>query len=193
MIKKVIETVEITNVLSDDGSHRYLQKRVWDVKGKMAVVITIHPGNDQPLQTDLTTMLIQNQLVELGFGGAYLANLFSSLAVKSTNKQTLKTGSDTTTDEVFESAFSDRNVKAVIVATGALVRSNPIAQERLEALLGKLTGPKSKMIQYLVNDRDEITHPLAPIVRSKWVLKKLDFTVDKKKVNVKDKVTGIDN
>lgn len=183
MIVKKGATLTIENWLSDNNQHRYLQKRVWGEGKNIAAVVTVHPGTADPIVTDLTTMLIQTKVHELGHDGVFLVNLFSALNVASTNKHTLKQGFDEHSLEVIESVFRDKAVKSIIFGMGSIVSSNQLAAEVFDEILGKIPKAKMKLVKYLVDDDGrKLLHPLFPRCRSQWVLSNdLDISIDNDK------------
>ncbi|WP_281738434.1 DUF1643 domain-containing protein [Enterococcus dispar] len=185
MIVKKGATITIENWLSDNNQHRYLQKRVWGEGKNIAVVVTVHPGTADPVNADLTTLLIQNRVHELGHDGVFLVNLFSSLSVTSKNKRALKQSFDAHSFEVLDSVFSDKSVKAIIFGMGSIVANNQLAAEAFNEVLGKIPQAKSKLVKYLVTDEGKPAHPLFPSVRGEWVLSK-ELNLDISSDNVKD-------
>lgn len=185
MIVKKGATITIENWLSDNNQHRYLQKRVWGEGKNIAVVVTVHPGTADPIITDLTTMLIQTKVHELGHDGVFLVNLFSAINVTSKNKRALKQGFDIHSFEVLDSVFSDKAVKSIIFGMGSIVANNQLAVEAFNEVLGKIPQAKRKLVKYLVTDEGKPAHPLFPSVRSGWVLSK-EINLDIESDNVKD-------
>lgn len=172
MIVKKGATLTIENWLSDNNQHRYLQKRIWGEGKNIAVVVTVHPGTADPVNADLTTLLIQNRVHKLGHDGVYLVNLFSAINVTSKNKRALKQGFDAHSFEVLDSVFSDKSVKAIIFGMGSIVANNQLAAEAFNEVLEKIPAAKRKMVKYLVNDDGKLVHPLFPSCRNGWMLSK---------------------
>ena len=80
MIEKLVTTQ--TEVWRDPHhTHRYVFKRQWAIKGKeaedkLAVVITIRPTDTEPFTNDLSMLLIEKNIRQLGFTGFIAVNLF---------------------------------------------------------------------------------------------------------------------
>ncbi|MBS0979048.1 DUF1643 domain-containing protein, partial [Levilactobacillus brevis] len=78
-------------------THRYELMITWKQPAKkLAMVITNYPGQSDGVVMDLTTMLVVNQVSEMGFDGVVMVNLFSKLGLKGHPKE-LTEGIDSVT------------------------------------------------------------------------------------------------
>ena len=106
MIKKEVITMQSEAWFSEDRQSRYVLRKQWyegvneDKTGKLAVVITIRPTSTSAFVEDLTSMLIEKNIRQLGFTGFIAVNLFSSIHAE--NKATFLKGSDENTLEGFQ-------------------------------------------------------------------------------------------
>lgn len=166
-MKSVKQTIKVENVISKDGKHRYSQSRIWDKAKPMVTVITIYPGESDINKQDLTTMLIVNNCVELGFGGVYLVNLFSELGLTSKNKKKFAGAYDEKSDEVIRQCceLSEK----VIFSWGSIIKTSEVANQRAIELINLLDEFKERCF-YLTSVEDKISHPLSPVIRNFWKL-----------------------
>ena len=73
-------TIICEAVYSEDKSHRFSWKRVWDSKKPVLCVVTLNPNSDNVFELDLTSMLVTNNTYRLGsYGGVTVVNLFSCI------------------------------------------------------------------------------------------------------------------
>lgn len=81
MIEKELVTTQTEVWRDPHQTHRYVFKRQWAIKGKeaeekLAVVITIRPTDTEPFTNDLSMLLIEKNIRQLGFTGFVAVNLF---------------------------------------------------------------------------------------------------------------------
>ncbi len=152
-------------IFSDDKKHRLLLKKEWDKNKKSAMIIMINPNTADTLNYDLTTMLVMNNLSNLGFGSVSIVNLYSRI----TEKLKLRFNSDEDlidyeTDTIIEQYASMSD--AIIIAWGSVGRNTKRVRERQREILEKISEHKNKMYQI----GKEGCHPLTPSLRSYWEL-----------------------
>lgn len=165
-------TVNCEVVCDDKKEHRFLSKRIWDKTLPAVCVVTLNPSSCNPFETDLTTMLILNNVYRLGgIGGVYFVNLFS--------KVTTKLSSEGYSEE---KTFYEKNFKCmadtakicdkVIIAWGSAGKTNKKVQERESEVLD-LLGQYPEKLFVIANETGNVgIHPLHPSVRAKWILQK---------------------
>lgn len=152
-------------LFSDDKQYRLLLHKEWDKNKKTAMIIMINPNTADTLNMDLTTMLVINNLNELGFGSVNIVNLYSRIMLK----LSLRFNSDddlidSETDAIIEqyAAVSD----AVIIAWGSIGKNSQRVRERQKNILELLEPYANKLYQI----GEEGYHPLTPAVRNEWEL-----------------------
>src|SRR5699024_441901 len=77
----VKSTIKSEVTYSEDHTHRLLLKKEWNSKLPKATVITKYPRHQGDIKIDTSTMLIVNALFDMGYGTAYLANLFTNTQI----------------------------------------------------------------------------------------------------------------
>lgn len=120
LIKHRYSTVKSNAKFSDDGLHRYVLKRVWTENPCMATVIMLNPTPADALIWDKSLMLIMNYLVEKGYGGFYVVNLFSYIAKSEEEliqETTYEERYNKKTDKWISTAF--KNSKDIYIAWGS--------------------------------------------------------------------------
>lgn len=165
IMKTETTTVKSKALFSDDRTHRLLLRKEWDKNKKTAMIIMINPNTADTLNMDLTTMLVINNLNELGFGAVNIVNLYSRIM----NKLSLRFNSDEDllhdeTDTVIEqyAGMSD----AIIIAWGSAGNTSQRVRDRKAELLEPLVQYQNKL--YKIGEHGY--HPLTPVIRSKWEL-----------------------
>ena len=152
-------------MFSDDGQHRLLLRKEWDKNKKTAMIIMINPNTADTLNCDLTTMLVINNLNELGFGCVNIVNLYSRIM----SKLSLRFNSDddlidAETDSIIEQYASMSD--AIIIAWGCVGNNSQRVRERQSELLELLKNHANKL--YKIGEKG--FHPLTPAVRNSWEL-----------------------
>lgn len=119
-----------------------------------------YPTNANLLKGDLTGMLIQNGVVDMGeYGGVVIANLFTrSVRVSSDKVLSMAYAEDSMAELVKVSKEVDR----IIVATGSLASRSQIAWQRMTEFWNLCKQEHlEKRVAILVNGKGKAVHPLA--------------------------------
>ena len=166
-------TIVVEVLLNEEKTERYLYKRIWSKAKtpKLACVMTIHPGSNDPNSMDLTTMLIANSIYEMGYDGFLSVNLTSKLQQK--RKISANDFSEENESAILE-AFNDEQVEKIIVAVGSSIKTNKEVNAKLKSIIAQLPEERQKRVEVLVG-LDGPVHPLTPIARGVggWKLAKL--------------------
>lgn len=195
MIKKEMITIRSTSWYDVGQTHRYVLKKQW-YKGtkeeqteNLAVVVTIRPTGTTPFVEDLSSLLIEKNVRQLGFTGFIAVNLFSSIKAK--KKATFVTGADENTFEVISTVLNDKGVKEIIFACGSILTTNSLALKQAKTIYDLLTVKQKKMTKMLINPTNgTFAHPLNVYSRKEWVLNELDpamFQLEGETKTVNDK------
>jgi hypothetical protein len=165
-------TMKTETIFSDDRKHRYLLRKEWDVKKPKATIIMTNPSTADILMMDYTTLYIINNLVRLDFGSVDIVNLLS----KATTKLQLKQDLDDAMNSVNLEYITKSVEKAdnIIIAWGKLGENNKKVRDLQDDLLNHLKSFKEKLYEIADGQGNSGFHPLAPQVRSVWVLKKYE-------------------
>ena len=166
MVKKLNSVIETEIIESDDGLHRYSLKRNWNEEQPSVTVLTLYPTtNTGPIDSDLTSQLILNNLYHLGYGRYYSVNLFSEKLEK---KYNYGYAVDDINDTCIINAVKDSEI--IIMAYGSAVKKNKKISNRLDEVLKLLKKHRqTKKIRTLTNgESSDSVHPLAPAVRKRW-------------------------
>ena len=83
-MKTETTTVKSKAMFSDDRTHRLLLRKEWDKTKPTAMIVMINPNSADTLNCDLTTMLVINNLNNLGYGAVNIVNLYSIITPKLT-------------------------------------------------------------------------------------------------------------
>ncbi len=169
MAKQRETTIKLRIAYNDDFTHRYSITKTWDNKKPKALVIMKQPSSSELLESDLTTMLVINNLAKLDYGTVVLCNLHSKLQPPHTSDRQ-QTEHRENLDEILKQA---KFVDYIIIGWGTYGNVNlKKVQELQSELILKLTPFKEKLM-YIANPKNNKSpvHPLYPQVRSNWLLK----------------------
>ena len=163
-------TIKSKALFSDDGKHRLLLNKTWNKEGKSAAIIMINPNTADTVTMDLTTMLVMNNLNDLGFGSVSILNLYSMI----TGKLNLRFNSDDDlidkdTDKIITQCAEMSD--AVIIAWGSAGNTSQRVKNRKKQLLEQLKPFADKL--YKIGEKGY--HPLTPIIRTHWELVPYDL------------------
>ena len=151
---------------SEDRKHRYLLRKEWDKAKHRAMVLMINPSDADGIVMDMTTQLVVNNLSKLDYGSVDILNLYSVIGRLSTRTETEEHKIENL-KAIMQS--SDKATK-IILAYGAIGKSNKTVQARIDELLGSLEAYRDKIFYLTDVGRETLYHPLVPNVRSKWEL-----------------------
>lgn len=175
MIKKELVTIQSEAWFDDQKEHRYVFRRQWasaQNKGNeeaLAVVVTIRPGGTTAYVEDLTMLLIEKNVRQLGFDGFIAVNLFSAI------KPGTKAGIDDNTLEVISTVLKDKQIGQLIFACGSILYTNKAALSQARAIFDLLSAKQKKQTKALVDPTtSRFAHPLCPYVRKNWTLVELE-------------------
>ena len=160
-------------LFSDDRTHRLLLRKEWDKTKPTAMVIMINPNSADTLNYDLTTMLVINNLNQLGYGTVNIVNLYSIITTKLT---LLRVSDDELLDEENDTVIQQYAEKSdiIVIAWGSIGNYSQRIRDRQDELLEALAPYAEKL--YQIDEKGY--HPLTPIVRSQWNLQKYDLEVN---------------
>lgn len=173
---KVAESTLHTKVIySDNGLHRTLATKTWDVSKKKAAIIMIYPCASDISQSDLTTMLVLNELARHGYGSADLLNLYSRLNAD-LSKDISEINISDNHKQILESV---QNADSVILCYGKAGDGNKKIAARQNVVLKLLLPYKEKVLTTQDGRGIKCLHPLTPSLRSSngWQLVPFDFPI----------------
>lgn len=166
---KTLKTTLVTEALfSEDGTKRYLLKKVWDESKPMLAIIMLVPSSLSGIETDTSTMLVLNNAYRLNFGGVFILNLFSTL-----DDFKLKEAEDADEENLKAIVDAVSIADTIVYASGVGKQKNKAFQKRQTEVLTALI-PFEKKLHCLCNEKGDsrLQHPLSPSVRI-WKLSSL--------------------
>ena len=166
-------TVKSKALFSDDRMHRLLLRKEWDKTKPTAMIVMINPNSADTINHDLTTMLIINNLNNLGYGAVNIVNLYSIITPKLTmlgnsDEDLLHEENDTVIEQYAEKS------DIIVIAWGCIGGYSQRIRDRQAELLECLEPYADKLCQI----GEKGYHPLTPVVRNKWELQKYDLEVE---------------
>ena len=169
---KTDKTILVTEaVFSDDGTKRYLLRKLWDKNAPKLAIIMLAPSEASGIVLDTTTQLVLNNAARLGYGSVDILNLFATL-----NDFSLKLAEaeDPVNLETIVTSVSEADV--VVYASGVGKASNKTFQKRQEQVLNSLRPYETKLNCLTdANGKARLQHPLSPAVRT-WHLSPLQIS-----------------
>ncbi len=177
--------IKLRIAYNDSFTHRYSITKTWDNKKTKALIIMKNPSSSELLESDLTTMLVINNLAKLDYGSVIVCNLMSTIQAPYNCDTTSKEHKENF-EEILKQA---KGVDYIIIGWGSYGVGNVKAQSLQSELLEKLLPYKDK-IMYIANPRNPKSpvHPLFPQVRSNWLLKPYSDIVELTSKETKEEV-----
>lgn len=161
-------TMKMKCVFSEDSSHRFLMKKIWNKELPQANIITISPSECHNVVNDLTTNIITNNLHMLGFGGYTMTNLISKIGV---DVKKIKNTKDLWNNETDKHILSCAEAAdKIIVAWGSFAHTRKQFADREKQVLELLKPFQDKVYQITDGADRQFLHPLTPCVRNSFIL-----------------------
>lgn len=161
-------TMKMKCVFSENSSHRFLMKKIWNKELPQANIITIAPSECHNVVSDLTTNIITNNLHMLGFGGYTMTNLISKIGV---DVKKIKNTKDLWNNETNKHILSCAEAAdKIIVAWGSFAHTRKQFADREKQVLELLKPFQDKVYQITDGADRQFLHPLTPCVRNSFIL-----------------------
>ena len=180
-------TIKCEDVFSDDHTHRFLWKRVWEKTKPIATVIMLNPCESDGIITDTTTSLVINNVARLEeFGGVAIVNFYSML----TSKLNFRWNADSDLNHEENDAYIMKAVEEaskVILAWGRAEDTNKRVEDRASEVIKKLSKYKDKLFVISDGAGRYGMHPLTPALRNRWLLEPYEDAKEKRKEQEKAK------
>jgi hypothetical protein len=145
------------------GTDIFWKTRSWDAKLQSFFVLANYPANQNLLADDLTGMLIQNQVINLGGGSVTIGNLFTRAVPRVSERALRDAYSEDSMNELVGAALKhDR----IIVAVGSLTDKSEVARHRLKDFLERLEAADKRVEVLVAFDTLNLAHPLSGGVRA---------------------------
>ena len=164
-----ITTVLMTEALfSDDGTKRYLLRKVWDAAKPDLAVVMLCSASAGAVELDQSSMLTLNNASRLGYGSVSIMNLFAAL-----NDFSLKQAEQEDSENLNIILEYAEKADAIVYAPGVGKASNKVFQMRQQQVLTALQPMEEKLFCLCGADgQARLQHPLSPAVRT-WQLSPL--------------------
>lgn len=195
MIKKEVITMQSESWFDESRTHRYVLRKQWhsglkeDKDGPIALVITIRPTTTSAFVEDLTSLLVERNIRQLGFTGFIAVNLFSSINAK--NKATFLNGNDEHSSDVISTVLKEKRISQIIFACGSILTNNVTASNQAAEIYEQLSAKQKKITRILVDPNSgKVAHPLNAWSRKEWVLDKLNLKLFDTAKSTNDKTTA---
>lgn len=166
----IIQKAAIKNevIYSDDKTHLYLIRRVWDASQPSAAIIMLSPSAiANEIATDMSGMYVLNNCYKLGIGSVSIMNLYSQLkgGIYGTNGEN---------DLIINKSCKDCD--KIILAYGTGCQTKQVAKRIGE--LYQLLKPYAQKLYQIASENGAGYHPLGAAVRHQWILKPFTLPQD---------------
>lgn len=167
-MKTITTTLATSAVFSDDGTKRYVLRKLWDEKRPSLAIIMLAPSEASGIELDSTTQLVLNNASRLGYGSVTIVNLFATL-----NDFSLTQAEEEDPVNLKEIVLACKNASQIVYAPGTGKAKNKVFLQRQEQVLNALLPYEPKLC-CLCNEQGKarLQHPLSPAVRT-WHLSAL--------------------
>ena len=166
------ETIKCEAVYNEDRTHRYIWRKCWSREKPMVTVVMLNPCADNLLISDLSSVLVTNNIARFEkYGGVNIVNLFSLL----TPKLHLRGNVDEEINALENDDFIKKAVDEsaiVVLAWGKAADSNQYIADRAVEVINMLKDHKDKLYVITDGERNGL-HPLTPQIRNYWELEKV--------------------
>lgn len=161
-------TLHTTAMFSEDGSKRYLLRKVWNPELPKLAIIMLAPSIASGIELDSSTLLVLNNASRLGFGSVDVLNLFATLG-----DFPLKQAEAEDPENMEVILRGCENADTIVYAPGVGKSKNKLFAQRQEQVLTALAKCEDKL-HCLANASGDarLQHPLSPAVRT-WTLSPL--------------------
>lgn len=171
---KVTEKATLKLAQKVEGAHIFWKSRQWDANLPSYFVLGNYPANQLLIADDLTGMLIQNAIFNLGGGSVTVGNLFSKKVGNPSERLLREAYADNSMDELVTTALKHDHV---VIATGSLSDKSEITRFRLREFLERLIDQEAseKLLVLVTQDNTKTpAHPLSRGVRNAGMNWKLE-------------------
>ena len=160
-MKNIATTLATVAQFSDDGTKRYLLRKIWNEKLPSLTIIMLAPSEASGIVLDTTTQLCLNNASRLGYGSITIVNLFATL-----NDFALHQAEEEDPENLKAILEAVRKADQIVYAPGTGKAKNKAFQKRQEQVLKEL-APYEVKLCCLCDDegKAKYQHPLSPAVR----------------------------
>ena len=160
-MKTIATTLATVAQFSDDGTKRYLLRKIWNEKLPSLTIIMMAPSDASGIVLDVTTLLCLNNASRLGYGSITIVNLFATL-----NDFALHQTEEEDPENLKAILEAVRKADQIVYAPGTGKAKNKAFQKRQEQVLKEL-APYEVKLCCLCDDegKAKYQHPLSPAVR----------------------------
>ena len=160
-MKNIATTLATVAQFSDDGTKRYLLRKIWNEKLPSLTIIMMAPSDASGIVLDVTTLLCINNASRLGYGSITIVNLFATL-----NDFALHQAEEEDPENLKAILEAVRKADQIVYAPGTGKSKNKAFQKRQEQVLKEL-APYEVKLCCLCDDegKAKYQHPLSPAVR----------------------------
>jgi len=155
-------------IMSSNDEYRYRLTRTWDETKETIGIIMLNPSKANALKTDKTIMNISNYLIDKGYGGVDVVNLFSYMSTEKKDLKNRKQEYEKYNDKYIVDLLNERCM--TIIAWGANTKEYKNRKREVEELL---KSHKGKLKCFKNKDEKLVCHPL--LLNDDWKLVDYSF------------------
>ena len=170
-MREIISNLRTEILESEDGTKRYLLRKVWDESKPSLGILMLFPSSSGIVSVDVSTSLVLSNCYRLGYGSVTIVNLFSTI-----NDFSLKEADNEDQENLQTILDTVKSVSCFVVGCGTGKSKNAKFHQRLEQVLLALKPHEDKLC--CLCDKyggSKYLHPLSPRVRE-WHLSPLKIS-----------------
>ncbi|MBU5425719.1 DUF1643 domain-containing protein [Tissierella pigra] len=175
-VKNMIETdqkqinTEVKFLKDGQHTYRYLLKKQWSEGKNTAAVIMLNPSKANSLKMDQTVMNVMNYLVDNGFSGMSIVNLFSYMSTNPDNLKYRNQDYESVNIEYIEQAFEDSSIIIIAWTRGGQINE----KRRIKGILKKY----EHKLKCFKDGNDKIMRHPSRGFNDKWTLVDYNFNIE---------------
>ncbi|MBE9913691.1 DUF1643 domain-containing protein [Paenibacillus donghaensis] len=136
MIPKISEnTITSRAIFSDNGRYRYRLTRTWDVDKNKGALLMLNPSKATELITDRTVMNVTNYLINKGYGGLEIINLFAYMTTDPSELTNRDHFYESFNDNYILEVVGSNEIDFVIIGWGSDPKDRVLRKRHVENLL----------------------------------------------------------
>lgn len=175
-IKSMIETekkeikTEVKFLKDGQQTYRYLLKKKWGEGKNTAAIIMLNPSKAGSIKMDQTVMNVTNYLVDNGFSGMSVVNLFSYMATDPEDLKHRKQDYESVNIEYIKEAFKDATIIIVAWTRGEKITE----KRRIKSILIE----HAHKLKCFKDDKGKIMRHPSRGFNEKWTLVDYSFDIE---------------
>ncbi|WP_163969575.1 DUF1643 domain-containing protein [Oceanobacillus halotolerans] len=133
MVQIIENTITSRTIISDNNNYRYQLTRIWDKSNDIVSIIMLNPSKADSIKNDKTVISLTNYLIDEGYGGMDIVNLFAFMTTSPSDLKYRKEEYEVVNDEYIRKTAEESNI--LIVGWGSDQKKYIRRKREVERLL----------------------------------------------------------